>query len=1334
MDRRRAISLILAAAAGCKPGPDAPPAPAAPLPYFTGEVLLKLDPAARSELDLLTLGRPVSAITPLAFPEGWVRVQLLPGADTRAEAAALAGVPGVTKTQLNLRYVPHLAPSDPRYSNQYAHRLCSAEAGWDLETGDRSVVVAVIGTGVSLGHAELNDNLWINDDEVPGNELDDDGNGFIDDVNGWDFADGDANPRPDGFGSFAAHETSVAGIIGAEANNDAGIAGVSWQVSLMALRMAYSGTSAVSAIGYAIANGADVINMSWGAAALGEAGRDELIEEALLEAEAAGIVSVASAGNDGTWLSQYPAAHPWVISVAATTDQDTRASFSNHGLDVDVAAPGEAVLTTTLVGSFALVDGTSFSAPYVSGAVALLRAKHPTWTTEQIRTVIAFSGDKINTDHFVGHTRINLGRALSADGPPDVFARFVEPFGSARVSRGSALELRGTVFGDRFELELRPKGTLAWQTLASGGPVITGPLAVLETSALAEGDYQLRITAMRGDQRDSDWLSLSVAAGPLPGWPVLAGVELTTAPSTGDLDGDGRLEVVVAAQGGEIIVRDSAGRAVPGWPQQAGGWVRHPPALADLDGDGRAEVIVAASATGVISIWRGDGTPFNGWPAEPGLASSTPVVADVDGDGSPELVSSWIEAEQVRVEVRHVGGEALPGWPMTLHEPGGGAPLVVDLEGDGRAEILIGTDVYAHLWRAGGQYQTRWPRPIIGARGRLAAVDLDRDGTKELLIVEQHRLTALTTTGHYVRGWPFDFSPAHQAWAQALGISVGVAIGDLDADGSPEVAFGLADGSVWALDAGGVPLFDFPVGAGDPVFEPPVIGDVDEDGRADLLLVSGDGRVYGWNAEGRAVAGLPRHLGATRYTPALADLDGEGTIDLVLSGTGLHAIATGARWDPFAVEWPRERHDPGNGAVFPGRFPLEARAEGAQLVLQWTLPPDVPAAAHYQVHRDRKLVGISTEPRWSELPPSPGRPYLYGIVAVDAAGAQRARSERLEVTLAELLCAGRPDGAACDDGNVCTSNDLCSAGVCAGTSAARNGLACDDLDACTEGDRCEDGACLPSTRVTCEDDQGCRAGRCNPDTGACELVPKPEGTACEDGDACTGDDRCFLGVCTGGYALPDEEACDDGDSCTSIGRCRSGRCEGQIPLQDGLACDDGNDCTAIGVCSNGTCEGDDPIADGASCDDGNACTLADACTAGRCGGEPVVCTEASACRGAGTCDPETGVCSSRQLPDHAGCDDGDPCTQWDFCRHGICIGRAPVTCAGGGLCSSETGICLAPAAEELVPPGCTCKAHGDRLQGSLHSWVLLCVALLLRFSARGRWSRGDRRCSRRRRC
>jgi len=273
-----------------------------------------------------------------------------------------------------------------------------APEAWDLIT-TTTMPIAVCDSGLRRTHEDISGNLWTNPGEIAGNGIDDDGNGYVDDTQGWDFYFNDNDPN-DGNG----HGTHVAGTIGAKGNNAKGVTGVNWNCKLVSLRIAnasgsISSSAAISAINYCVAKGIKVSNHSWGGGAYSQS-----MFNTISAARTAGHIVVAAAGNGGAdgigdnndSTPQYPASYNLdnIISVAAVNNDGNLASFSNFGATtVDLAAPG--VLTASCYNTndtaYVYLDGTSMATPHVTGVVALVWTRYPAWTYSQVRSRILSS-------------------------------------------------------------------------------------------------------------------------------------------------------------------------------------------------------------------------------------------------------------------------------------------------------------------------------------------------------------------------------------------------------------------------------------------------------------------------------------------------------------------------------------------------------------------------------------------------------------------------------------------------------------------------------------------------------------------------------------------------------------------------------------------------------------------------------------------------------------------------------------------------------------------------------------------------------------------------------
>jgi len=281
-------------------------------------------------------------------------------------------------------------------------------------------IVAIIDTGINYRHWDLQDNIWTNPNEIPNNKIDDDGNGYIDDIRGWDFVNNDNDPIDDNAPIY--HGTHIAGTIGAIHNNGIAIQGVAKDVRLMALKSfnpegwAYI-SDVLKAIIYATQTGAKIVNASWGTWY-----PSEVLREGIVKAGEKGVIFVAAAGNDGLdsdFYPIYPAAFDLtnIISVAATDHRDELAAFSNYGLrSVHIAAPGVKIFSTVGNQEYSWLSGTSMAVPHVCGIIALMLGIDSDLSIDSVRDFLFNTVDPLPslTGKIATGGRVNAFRAVEA--------------------------------------------------------------------------------------------------------------------------------------------------------------------------------------------------------------------------------------------------------------------------------------------------------------------------------------------------------------------------------------------------------------------------------------------------------------------------------------------------------------------------------------------------------------------------------------------------------------------------------------------------------------------------------------------------------------------------------------------------------------------------------------------------------------------------------------------------------------------------------------------------------------------------------------------------------
>lgn len=383
----------------------------------------------------------------------------VPPENLQAALKHLKDLPEVEYVEPNyLRYLD-TTPNDPKFTDMWGLNNTGQTGGtydadidgpeaWEITTGTSDMVVAVIDSGADLNHEDLAGNIWTNPGEIPENGVDDDGNGYIDDIHGWDFAWNDNNPS-DTDAICGGHGTHTAGTIGAQGDNGVGVTGVNWDVKIMPLKifrkylLIYCSTTSadiIEAVEYASMMGVRVSNNSYGGGAFSQAEYDAI--------RASKSIFVAAAGNEtmnNDATPSYPATYNLdnIISVAATDHNDILTSFSNYGTStVDLGAPGENILSTTPADTYSFFNGTSMASPHVAGAIALLMGNAPTLTNREVKWNILNSIDYVGLPVQTGG-RLNIFNAMTL--PPPQVNITITPDGPTTVSPGSSIAFTVTL-------------------------------------------------------------------------------------------------------------------------------------------------------------------------------------------------------------------------------------------------------------------------------------------------------------------------------------------------------------------------------------------------------------------------------------------------------------------------------------------------------------------------------------------------------------------------------------------------------------------------------------------------------------------------------------------------------------------------------------------------------------------------------------------------------------------------------------------------------------------------------------------------------------------------
>ena len=605
------------------------------------------------------------------------------------------------------------------------------------------VVVAVVDTGIDPNHPDLEGVIWHNPDEIPGNGIDDDHNGFVDDTIGYDLS-GDSGSIIDIHGDndpsdYLGHGTHIAGIIAAQ-QNDIGVTGIIPSAQIMAVKMQPNGTTAVgaAAIVYAVNSGAEVINVSWGTTF-----ESLILRDALEFAEANGVLVCMSSGNSGGPDYHYPGAFDYGLTVGATQSNGHLTTFSTYGPFVDLVAPGMDILSLRAEGTdmygekgepgvhivgadslYYLSSGTSMAAPMVAGAAALLKSVRPHLDYNQLidellggaRDIIDpyNEGDSLpGYDEYTGYGSLNVRSSLAISHNPGIY--FVSPQSGSRVEGGAVIRaaaVSGYTGGWQLDYASSSDPT-DWHSLGSGS-VMPGDSTLTTFDAGGQsGRYVVRMTDDFGREH---FLLVTLV--------VDSRLELTSPVSEQELDYNVPIAGSVYGQGYQKL---SLYFSYEGNPRE-------------LVYETGAEVFDS-----LIYSWNASGSV---------LGNYTLYAEALFDDG--------LLADSVHFVIESAFAE---GWPQALLGRGALSPAAADLDGDGTIEVVAGTLYGLNVFGSDGQPRAGFP-VLVGTAVRSipALYDVDRDGRLEIICTSEGSLHVFNDDGSYADGWPMEYSLGYTAY------------------------------------------------------------------------------------------------------------------------------------------------------------------------------------------------------------------------------------------------------------------------------------------------------------------------------------------------------------------------------------------------------------------------------------------------------------------------------------------------------------------------------------------------------------------------------------------
>ena len=899
-----------------------------PNAYTPGELIARLRPNVSSK-QLDTLSRKLGAVsvspifsptTPagqhprlrrsylIRFPAAWALESL------KRRYARHPIIEAVEMNRLN-RPCAEIVPNDPNYREQWNLALMNMPQAWHIEQGNPKVTVAVVDSGIDMQHPEFRSQLWRNVGEIPGNGVDDDGNGYVDDLNGWDFSDaptlpgnGDWIVRDNEPEDETGHGTHVSGIIAAKPDDGIGIAGIAWNCRLMPVRAGFKyggggylqNDDAAAAIVYAADNGAQVINMSWG-----DSVNAFIIEDAVAYAYAHGCVMVAAAGNEGAVGSWYPAGLKTVISVAGIDAERQLYTDSNFGATIDIAAPGDEILSADLNGGFQNLSGTSMAAAHVSGVAALVLSGNPDYTNVEIQETLITTAEPLFISGLVGAGLLDAFAALTASA--ELIAQIDAHQTSLQTTESrdiEKIEIFGSAGGFGF--------TEYWLEYGIGEvPDLWFPLGTVETkqrfnvclykldtSGLSDGRYTVRLSVKseNGDiKRDRTVVEVNRTAPHISmhesqAWFVAGSVESVMMWQTDEVSISG---IEIFQPNGNVVrtARSDSENLL------------HIVNLSNLGmptGAYKYRLFVENSA-GLLSVDDNKGALYE-------IETRSTPINPLHLSAGPSTERAW-HAVGPPVDINRNGRLEL-----VTAEMGTNLAQIIEIEDDGTfKQIFAFTEPFL-------------PRAIL---------DTDNDGLIEIL--------CNSPTATFLLEQPTQNGfPTERIWESQGHWSITMV--DADADGKPEIfARDDATNSILVYEAVGdnnhrtIASFENPTLGSNGIRANSAVGDFDDDGQMEILIGDSDGDVFVYETTGNNQYKQTWSIKLPEGNPQLfatGDMDGDGKSEFAvcaMTGTAVGTIALDIRYnhwfltiftsdgdDTYSPVWTQRIHDVrdgGNGMV-----------------------------------------------------------------------------------------------------------------------------------------------------------------------------------------------------------------------------------------------------------------------------------------------------------------------------------------------------------------------------------------------------------------------------------
>lgn len=858
-------------------------------------------------------------------------------------------------TQLEEKYhmASHINPyksNDTYFNEQWIINKIMADRAWGIWklkshfSPDSSILVGIVDTGCDYDHPDLKEALFLNLGEdinsdkkitaIDKNNIDDDNNGFVDDFKGWDFAgnnyiskpDNDVKPPSSGENNILSHGTQCGGILAAVADNNKGIAGIAFNTKLIFTKHIYDIelenpelVNTVEGIAYCAEMGAAIINCAYTSSyysSFTQAAINAIVKEY-------DCIIVCAAGNDD-WNNdnspQYPADYDNTISVAALTNTDAKAPYSNYGESIDISAPGgegatsrTAILSTihhNVDNGYAPLQGTSLASSIIAGSFAMLKTFFPQKSADWLIGQMLKHSDNIdalNPTYIdeLGSGRVNVYNTIARNIFPHIvidtsIIEITDDDGDGELNPGESGFIQLTLLNDSLWIKsdntqidiFSSSSSISFGDIKANygdihpGTVITNlddPLDFKVSMSASLEPIDIIVTIKSNQQNDYPYtMSDTIQVQPKlnqSGFPVLKKHNITLPVACDSLYGTNEKHVIILPDNDSLYVFNADGSNLTGFPVYVG-YTTIVPIIADMNSNGQKEIVIINNA-GDLKIFTNSGATILEKSVSQQILGDA-AVANTDADLDLEIIFGTMNGD---LFIMDIDGSVPDGFPRSVNSPIPKGVAVGDITGDHLPEIIFGSsDGKLHAIDADGDTLNNFPVEIgseINSTPVILKIEGDSTSYNIFTTTQDNSLLRIDMDGS-----------VNNLYSLSNSISTGISICDINGDKAPNIVFGTQTGKLYALTTEGDSLQNFPMEISGRISVSSIFADFNNDDKPEIVAANDSGILYILNNDGTNYINSPAVFDSgLTGSPCIDDLDNDGDYEVIIGGSnGLNII------------------------------------------------------------------------------------------------------------------------------------------------------------------------------------------------------------------------------------------------------------------------------------------------------------------------------------------------------------------------------------------------------------------------------------------------------------